>query len=396
MASTAVLDPPASRSDCLQETEATRAPLKVLHVVNGEHYAGAERVQDLLAAELGKHGFQVGFACLKPDQFPETRHCREAPLYELPMRHAFDLRPAWRLARLVRREGYQLIHSHTARSALIAALTSLVSGVPHVHHVHSPTSRDSTRRFRGMVNSLIERMVLRRAAALVPVSKSLRGHALSQGFRDDRITVVPNGVPSRRPRPDRDPTRDTWTLGTVALLRPRKGLEVLLTALAELRSQGLRVRLRAVGTFETREYEQQIKRLTKELGLSESVEWTGFTQDVDAELAKMDVFVLPSLFGEGLPMVVLEAMAAGVPVVATRVEGLPEAIRDGRDGLIAVPGDPHALTTSLRRLISGKVDWNALRQSALRRHAEHFSEASMAGGVADVYRRVLGAKEQQS
>ena len=90
-------------------------------------------------------------------------------------------------------------------------------------------------------------------------------------------------------------------------------------------------------------------------------------------------------------MVVLEAMAAGVPVVATRVEGIPEAIRDGRDGLIATPGDPQSLAAALRRLITGKADWRALRQSALRRHAADFSEVSMADGVANVYRRVLHA-----
>jgi glycosyltransferase involved in cell wall biosynthesis len=111
---------------------------------------------------------------------------------------------------------------------------------------------------------------------------------------------------------------------------------------------------------------------------------------VDAELAQMDLFVLPSLFGEGLPLVVLEAMAAGVPVVASRVEGTPEAIRDGRDGLICQPGDPHDLAAALKRVIGGQVDWHALRASALQRHAECFSDLGMAAGVASVYRRVLG------
>ena len=120
------------------------------------------------------------------------------------------------------------------------------------------------------------------------------------------------------------------------------------------------------------------------------MQWTGFTQDVDAELARMDLFVLPSLFGEGMPMVLLEAMAAGLPVVATAVEGIPEAIRHGRDGLICQPADPHGLAAAIERIISGEVDYRELAQSALRRHAEKFSEASMAAGVAEVYRRVLG------
>ena len=181
-------------------------------------------------------------------------------------------------------------------------------------------------------------------------------------------------------------------MGTVALFRPRKGTEVLLEALAQLRAQGLPVRLRAVGGFETREYEREVKGLAESLGLADAIEWTGFTEEVDRELAEMDLFVLPSLFGEGLPMVVLEAMAAGVPVVATRVEGVPEAIRVGEDGLLAEPGDPGSLAQAIGRVVDGDVDWHALRTSALARHAEAFSERSMAAGVAGVYRRVLKAE----
>jgi glycosyltransferase involved in cell wall biosynthesis len=85
-------------------------------------------------------------------------------------------------------------------------------------------------------------------------------------------------------------------------------------------------------------------------------------------------------------------MSAGVPVVATRVEGIPEVIRDGRDGLIATPGDADDLAEVIARIVSGRLDWDALRTSAIARHAKHFSDRSMAAGVAEVYRRVLSRK----
>ncbi len=175
----------------------------------------------------------------------------------------------------------------------------------------------------------------------------------------------------------------------MALFRPRKGLEVLLDALARLRAEGLHVKLRAVGEFETAEYKQKILERVAQLEIGNLVEWAGFTQDMSAELARMDLFVLPSLFGEGLPMVILEAMAAGVPIVGTRVEGVPEAIRDGQDGLIAIPGDPQDLARVIGRYVRGEVDVLGLRAAAHRRQAERFSDVSMARGVAEVYRKVL-------
>ena len=119
--------------------------------------------------------------------------------------------------------------------------------------------------------------------------------------------------------------------------------------------------------------------------------WTGFQRDINAQLQEMDLFVLPSLFGEGLPMVVLEAMAAGVPVVATEVAGTPEAIRHGRDGLIVPPGDARAIGPRHRRRHPGQVRLVGAAASAMARQASLFSDRSMASGVAQVYREVLGA-----
>ena len=135
------------------------------------------------------------------------------------------------------------------------------------------------------------------------VSPSLVRYMVARGFAAERVVCVPNGVPTNLAAVDRTPPLGTWTLGTVALFRPRKGVEVLLEALAAVRSWGLDVRLRAVGGFETLAYETAILGLADRLGVTSAIDWTGFTRDVNAELAKIDLFVLPSLFGEGLPIV---------------------------------------------------------------------------------------------
>ena len=312
---------------------------RVLQVINGEHYSGAERVQDLLAQRLPEFGFSVDFACVKPGCFAQRRECRRAAVWELPMRARMDMCPVWQLVRIVRRINAVLLHAHTPRSLIVARLAAMISGLPLVYHVHSPTARDSTRALRNWLNNATERLSLRGVDRLITVSRSLAEHMRGEGVEPDRIVTVANGVPAGPCAVDRAIPRGTWTVGTVALFRPRKGFEVLLESIASLRQLGVPVRLRAVGGFESPEYETAVRRRADQLGLNADIDWVGFTRDVDAQWSRMDVFVLPSLFGEGLPMVVLEAMAACVPVIATRVEGVPEAIDDGVEGVLVEPSD---------------------------------------------------------
>jgi len=212
---------------------------------------------------------------------------------------------------------------------------------------------------------------------------------MRRGFGEDRATVIHNGVPAVcPPRRSTPQVGSPWTLGMVALMRPRKGLEVVLQALAQLR-QRHDITLRIIGPFETAAYENTIGRQIEQLGIADRIQRVGFTDDVPAELAKLDALVLPSLFGEGLPMVVLEAMAAGLPVIATRVEGTPEAITDGVEGLLAEPGDADSLADKIEQLVAGRHDWQQMADNAKRRHEKDFSDLAMAQRTADVYGRLI-------
>jgi glycosyltransferase involved in cell wall biosynthesis len=363
--------------------------IKVLHLINGDLYAGAERVQDLLASRMGEFGFELGFACLKSGRFAAVRRSQQTPLFDVRMRSRLDLSIVRRLVYIIRDGGYCLLHTHSPRAAIVGRVSSALAGVPMVHHLHSPADAEYKQFWRNQINGFAERLGWARAAALIAVSHSVADHARRHGLPARRISVVHNGVSPQGPLPERHAPESLWTIGTAALFRPRKGLEVLLEALAILRSQGLPVRLRAVGSFFTSEYEKQIKAQAARLDLENAIDWVGFVHDVIGEMRRMDVFVLPSLFGEGLPMVVLEAMSAGVPVVGTRIEGVPEAVRDGVDGLLAAPGDPGDLARTIARVIRREADWSELRRSAHERQAGQFSDRSMAAGVAKVYSDVL-------
>jgi glycosyltransferase involved in cell wall biosynthesis len=366
------------------------ASRRVLHVINGEFYAGAERVQDHLAMQLPQTGFDIGFASLIDGVFAAKRESQQSPLYQLSMASRIDLRPARKLAALIREDGFQLVHTHTPRAAMLGRLASVWAGVPMVHHVHSPASEDTEQALRNMRNNMVERISFLGVRKLIPVSRSLEQRLLRQGFRASMLHCVCNGVPLQSLQRRDYMAGEPLVIGMVALFRPRKGLEVLLRALANLQAMGREVRLRAVGPFETAEYELEIKNLTRQLELDDSVTWVGFSNDVAAEYRRMHVFVLPSLFGEGMPMVVLEAMAAGLPLVSTRVEGIPEVVCDGREGLLVEPGDVGQMTAAIAKLMSPEVDLRALGDAARMRQRLEFSDESMAAGVASVYREVLG------
>lgn len=371
--------------------------VRVLHVVNGEHYSGAERVQDLLAMALPEFGYSVGFASLKEGRFGDYRQSVGAPLNELMMKGRWDLGVAWRLARLAREEGYKLLHAHTPRSLAVAYLASRWTGLPLVYHVHSPASRDSTRWLVNWANDCVERSCCDQVTQLITVSPTLTDHMRKAGVSPDKLRCVLNGVPAatddtivaRHRRPPMGP----FVVGMVALFRPRKGAEVLLDAVATLRSREIDVKIEAIGPFETPEYEDELKRRVARLGLVDHVHWTGFTDNVPKALAKADALALPSLFGEGLPMVVLEAMAAGLPVVATRCEGTTEAILHRQTGFLVEPGSVNQLSDAIEELFNGETDYPSMSLAARERHADRFSETAMARQVAGVYDGVLRGNE---
>ncbi|TWU35072.1 glycosyltransferase family 4 protein [Novipirellula artificiosorum] len=386
---------PASGAD--SNASAAVMPVRVLHVVNGEHFAGAERVQSHLGRCLPQFAVTADFVCVKPGKFPDAlrqQPCNSGRCHCAEMRGRFDLRAALRVKELVKTYDYDLLHAHTPRTAMIASVASRLSGIPWVYHVHSPAARDSANKWSNRVNFLVEHLSLHGCSHLITVSESLRLETIAKGAAEEKVTVVHNGVPTIRLERDHTPTPGgRWVIGMVALMRPRKGLEVVLQSLATLKSEGHDVVLRIIGPFESDEYRSEIEQQIERLGVASRIERVGFTQDVPAELAKMDALVLPSLFGEGLPMVVLEAMAAAVPVIATRVEGTPEAITDGVEGLLAEPRDPITLADKIRSLVTGQHDWKTMGEAAHQRQSRCFSDVAMAEKTAAVYRKLMTATD---
>lgn len=378
----------AGKFGSISESQVQNEPVAVLHLINGQHYSGAERVQDLLGDSLPSLGFDVAFACLKPEMFPAERRSKNE-LFEMTMASKVDFKTIRKLRKLVVERKFEILHAHTPRTLMAGSLIKRSTGCPLVYHVHSPVGHDSTRSWANRINSLVENWSARQVDHFICVSDSIRDYMLSVGHPPEKLTTVANGVPVIDEVVSRATPEGPWVMGTTALFRPRKGTEVLLESLALLKSRKYEVRLLAVGPFESVEYQQKIQRLAHELGVADLIEWTGFVNEVGPMFQRMDAFVLPSLFGEGLPMVILEAMAIGTPVISAEVEGVNQAIRRGIDGLIFEPGNAKALADQMADLIDGKQDWQKIRAAGMDRQRSLFSDVSMARGVAGVYESIM-------
>lgn len=366
------------------------AHLKVLHIINGEFFSGAERVQQGLGKRLQEFGFQADFACLKSGKFLEACDLPPNRVFEFPMTSRRDFSVVPRLTQFILDGNYQILHAHTPRSAMITAMIAKRTASPWAYHVHSPTSRDSTRRWLNCLNAWTERLALFSCHQLITVSDSLNAEMRRKGWEAERVTTIHNGV-EQLPAIDWSNHLPSapWRLGMVALMRPRKGVEVLLEALYILSARRKDIRLELIGSFETVHYQEQIENLVRRWNLQNIVHFSGFTRDVPAKLQNLDALILPSLFGEGLPMVVLEAMAAGVPVIATSVEGTPEAVRDGLDGYLAKPKNAGDLASKIDLLCTDRARWEAMGRSARERQRTLFTTAHMAKRVSEVYRHLL-------
>lgn len=361
----------------------------VLHIINGEFYAGAERVQDLLAINLPSFGYEVGFACLKSGIFESFRQAKFAPLETFKMSNGTDLSVVHDIVRTIKTHKYKVIHTHTPRTAVIGQIASLFTGCPMIHHIHGPTNLDTESSWRNRRNAVIERLSLMRAKAFIPVSMYAKNYATSIGLSNKKINIVFNGVPTPK---QSNPliSRTPFIIGTMALFRPKKGIEVLIEAFAKLENPlECPLYLNMVGEFESLLYEKSIKTKARELGVGDRINWIGFTDDVYSQLDKMSIFVLPSLYGEGMPMVILEAMAAGVPIVATQIGGINEMICNGTDGLLIKPGDPEAIHDALKSLLNNSSIRFKLGNNARQKQIELFSDYIMAKKIAHIYDDIL-------
>lgn len=334
--------------------------LGILQLVNGELYGGAERVQEMILQYIDHHVFEPYCVSLMDGAFVREARRKGLPIEVIPMRSKFDLLVALRVARFIAREKIALIHTHTVRTNLVGRLAARIASVPVVTHVHSFPLHETENPFKNRFNHLVDRLTRSFSARYLCVSGSLKSQLASEGVPAERVEVVHNGVQLDRFCSGTDGSKARSELGLnpqakliamIALFRHLKGTEVLIEALARVIPECPNTYCLLVGGFEREGYRRRVVGLSRRLGLEDRVIFLGFKDDISPILAAADIVVHPSLFGEGLPLAILEAMVTGRPIIATPVGGIPEVIRDGETGLLVPPGDSPALAEAITRLL---------------------------------------------
>ncbi len=373
------------------------APVRLLWLVDSLGAGGAEALVVTFAQGIDRTQHQLFVACLSGANGMNAQRlgAEGVPVTDLRARNLRDIGAFRRLLSLIREQRIELIHAHLTYSAIWSAIASRLTRVPAIASLHvSPaatrTLEDSARhRLTTDLRDRIMRAILNRwARAVVMVSGALRDDYLAHGLESRKIRVVHNGIELDRFRRPRGEARARLErelaipngapiVGTVAVLRPKKGIEVLLEAARNVR----RATFVIIGDGPKRE---EWTALARTLGVSERVRWAGFRTDVDSLLAGCDLFVHPSL-GDAFPTVLLEAMAAGLPIVASRVGGIPEIVTEGVTGILVPPGDAVSLASAINDVL-GNDDTMRLMREAAGVRASNFSTAAWIDRLAAVYR----------
>jgi glycosyltransferase involved in cell wall biosynthesis len=272
----------------------------------------------------------------------------------------------------LRQERTQILHTYGFYPNVFAIPAARLAGVPVIIGAIQDIGDIWT-----FWQHKVQKQCLRLADHIVVNAEAIKRDLLRRGYDADRLSVIPNGTDCERFRlpGDGEAVRREWNIppgvpvvGVLARLMRIKGQEVFLRAAALIASKNPDVRFVIVGdnSFNP-EYKAELKQLAGRLGLEDRVVFTGFRMDVPDLLAALSVAVSPSLGLEGMSNSILESMAAGVPVVATRVGGTPEIVEDGVSGLLVAPGDPEALAAAIYRLLQDKTMAKQLGETGRRR-----------------------------
>lgn len=371
-----------------------------------------------LARALPERGFEVELAGPMEADFVYGQLPPEIPVHRIAFQRGYgdpkaDLKSAFQLAGVVKRGRYDLVHAHSAKAGVVTRAVLAGRKPPVVYSPHCfPFIGDFSEKRRIFATN-VERILAPTTARILCVCDDERQEGLRVGIKDARMRVIHNGSkvlpPGTVPLRELEDFRgdDGVLVGSVAVLREQKRVDVLIDAAPSILASDPRARVAVIGNGPL---EADLRARATSLGLlgEERFAFFPFQPPAFNALDALDVYVLPSSW-EAFPIGVLEAMATGVPQVATDVGGTREAVVDGygrrahRDepdvppgtlvegetGLLVPPADHRALASAVNELVPDAARRQRMADASRERHAQQFTLGGMADGIAAAYREVL-------
>jgi L-malate glycosyltransferase len=374
---------------------------------------GTEKQVANLTKRMDRRAFDVSFACMNRwgELIQEIEDHQGIEVSEYPLESLYELnafRQQWRFAKALRRGRTQILHSYNFYANMFSLPAAKLAGVPCI----IASIRDMGI-YLSPAKLQAQKLVCRLADRIVVNAGAIRDWLVEQGYPDDKIVVIRNGVDTSRfgghddgaaLRREFDIPSQVPLVVMLARLNPTKGIDCFFESAARVRERHPDAHFLVVGECYTRNaegeivvddaYRLELKDRVMSLGLTDRVRFTGLRKDVPQILAAASVSVLPSI-SEGISNTLLESMAAGVPVVASRVGGTPEVIRDGEQGLLVPPGDPQATADAILTVLGDPALAARLAANGRRRVREEFSFEAVVRRTEELYRELLASKTRR-
>jgi glycosyltransferase involved in cell wall biosynthesis len=358
---------------------------RVVHVETGRHlYGGAAQVL-YLCTGLQELGVESVLVAPSGSAIAEAAAGRGLRVHTVPLAGEGDLRFVPRLVRILREESPDLVHCHSRRGAdTLGGVAAKAAGIPAV----------VSRRVDNPEPALLALPKYALYRKVITISERIREVVISTGVDPTKVVCVRSAVEVDRWSGPCDPGRfrevtgaveGEPTLGVAAQFIQRKGHRDLLEALPAILERHPRLRVLLFGRGPL---EEELRELAESLGVAERVVFPGFVEELHRILPCLDLLVHPAHM-EGLGVILLQASAAGVPIVAAAGGGIPEVVREGTNGLLVPPGDVDALTRAVLTLLGDEGMRRRLGEGGRTLARDEFSVAAMVQGNLAVYRAVL-------
>ena len=362
---------------------ARREPTVVMLLITTFDIGGAERVYIELARGLARRGYPVIAAALQRRSGAVARELEGSGVdtVDLGMRGKSDVLVIWRLVRLLRRQRVTVLYTFLIHAHVLGRTAAKLASTPVI------LSSQQIMAWEGRVSEWLNRVTARWCSAVVGVSKNVARYLTEDvGVAPAKVVAIYNCVDVSAFRQDPRERHATGNvIGSIARLNPEKDHETLLHAFRLVRRRRPDARLLLAGAGPERD---RLERLASSLGIAQAVEFLGHVSDVRTVHRRLDVYVQSSHV-EGMPVAVLEALAAGLPVVAARVGGNEEAVIDGVGGVLVPPRSPELLAAAIERVLGDRDAARKMGEAGQRHVRDVFGADAMVEATAALIERLL-------